>query len=278
VRDSDFIISNRSQALMTERHDVLPPVHQGSIILAAPFHPDHNPLIRRLESTFDLTEDERQALLALPMQVTVLKADQDIVRQGDRPSRSCLLLEGFACTFQLTGEGKRQITAFHIAGDVPDLQSLHLRVLDNSVGTITPCKVGFIRHETLHDLCGRHPRIAGALWRQTLVDAAVFREWITNVGRREGYSRLAHILCELVVRMRAVGLTQDDTCDLPITQAELADATGLSTVHVNRVLQELRGDGLIRLAGGTLTVLDWDGLKKAGDFDPTYLHLEQAAA
>ena len=237
-----------------------------------------HPLIRKLESIFTLTGDERDALTNLPMQVANLKADQDVVREGDRPTRSFTVLEGFACTFKVVGEGKRQIMAFHVPGDVPDLQSLHLKVLDNSVGTITPCKVGFVRHETLHDLCGRYPRIAGALWRQTLVDAAVFREWITNVGRREGYSRMAHILCELVVRMRAVGLTQDDTCDLPITQAELADATGLSTVHVNRVLQELRGDGLIRLAGGALTVLDWDGLRKAGDFDPTYLHLEQAQA
>ena len=234
-----------------------------------------HPLIRKLESISTLTDDERDALVSLPMQVADLKADQDVVREGDRPSRSFTVLEGFACTFKIVGEGKRQILAFYIAGDIPDLQSLHLTVLDNSVSTITPCKVGFIRHEALHDLCGRYPRIAGALWRQTLVDAAIFREWITNVGRREGYSRLAHILCELVVRMRAVGLTQDDTCDLPITQSELADATGLTTVHVNRVLQELRGDGLIRLAGGTLTVLDWDGLKKAGDFDPTYLHLEQ---
>ena len=234
-----------------------------------------HPLIRKLESIFTLTDEERDALVSLPMQVADLKADQDVVREGDRPTRSFAILAGFACTFKIVGEGKRQIMAFHIPGDMPDLQSLHLTVLDISVGTITPCKVGFIRHETLHDLCGRYPRIASALWRQTLVDAAVFREWITNVGRREGYSRLAHILCELVTRMRAVGLAQDHTCDLPITQSELADATGLTTVHVNRVLQELRGDELIKLAGGTLTVLDWDGLKKAGDFDPTYLHLEQ---
>ena len=235
-------------------------------------------LVRKLESIFTLTEDERDALVSLPMQVADLKADQDVVREGDRPTRSFALLEGFACTYKIVGDGKRQIMAFHISGDIPDLQSLHLRVLDNSVGTITPCKVGFIRHEALHDLCGRYPRIAGALWRQTLIDAAVFREWMASIGQREAYSRIAHLLCEMVVRMRSVGLTQDHTCDVPITQGEFADALGISTVHVNRVLQELRGDGLIKLAGGTLTVLDWDGLKKAGDFDPTYLHLEQEQA
>jgi CRP-like cAMP-binding protein len=235
-----------------------------------------HPLIRKLESISTLADGERDALANLPMQVMDLRADQDIVREGDRPTRSCALLEGFACTYKITGEGRRQITAFHISGDIPDLQSLHLKVLDTSLGTITPCKVGFIQHESLRDLCERHPRIASALWRQTLIDAAIFREWT----RREAYSRRAHILCEMVVRMRAVGLAQDYTCDLPITQSEFADAAGLSTVHVNRTLQELRGEELIILKGTTLQVLDWDGLTRAGDFDPTYLHLEwtQAAA
>jgi len=246
--------------------------------LAATHNPIPQPLIRKLESIFTLSDQEREILINLPMQVMDLRADQDIVREGDRPSRSCLLLEGFACTYKMTGDGERQIMAFYISGDIPDLQSLHLRVLDTSLSTITPCKVGFIQHETLHDLCERCPRIASALWRETLIDASIFREWITNVGRRDGYSRMAHILCEMVVRLRAVGLAQDHTCDLPITQSELADATGLTTVHVNRVLQQLRGAGLITLKGGVLSVLDWDGLKKAGDFDPTYLHLEQEQA
>ena len=232
-------------------------------------------LIRKLESIFTLSDDERQAVLDLPLQVMHLKADQDIVREGDRPTRSCALLEGFACTFKVTAEGKRQITAFYIPGDIPDLQSLHLEVLDISLGTLTPCKVGFIQHEVLQGLCDRNPRIAKALWRETLIDAAIFREWTVNVGRREAYSRIAHILCELTVRLQAVGLTQDHTCKIPITQSEFADATGLANVHVNRVLQELRADGLIVLKGDTLQVLDWDQLKQAGDFDATYLHLQR---
>ena len=246
--------------------------------MATTHNSNPHPLIRKLESIFTLSDQERETLVNLPMQVMDIRADQDIVREGDRPSRSCLLLEGFACTNKITGEGKRQIMAFYISSDIPDLQSLHLIVLDTSLGTITPCRVGFIQHETLRDLCGRFPRIASAFWRDTLIEASIFREWITNVGRREAYSRMAHILCELVVRLRAVGLAQDHTCDLPITQSELADATGLTPVHVNRVLQKLRGAGLITLKGGVLSVLDWDGLKKAGDFDPTYLHLEQEQA
>jgi CRP-like cAMP-binding protein len=235
-------------------------------------------LIRKLESIFTLSDEEMMVLVNLPMQVTDIRADQDIVREGDRPTRSCLLMEGFTCISKVTGQGKRQIMGFQLAGDIPDLQSLHLEVLDTTLSTMTPCKVGFIQHETLHDLCARYPRIAAALWRETLIDASIFREWIANIGQRQAHSRIAHILCELVVRMRAVGLARDHTCDLPITQGEFGDATGMSTVHVNRVLQELRGAGLITLNGKTLTVLDWEGLQEAGDFDPTYLHLKQVRA
>jgi CRP-like cAMP-binding protein len=126
----------------------------------------------------------------------------------------------------------------------------------------------------------RYPRITSAFWRECLIDAAIFREWVMNVGQREAYSRMAHVFCELMVRLRAVGLVEDDACDLPITQAEFADAIGTSTVHVNRVLQQMRADGLIELSGNRLYVPDWEALKKAGDFDPIYLHLkkEQAAA
>jgi CRP-like cAMP-binding protein len=237
-------------------------------------------LVRKLESISALCEDERLALQNLPMQVQDLRPDQDIVREGDRPSRSCLVLDGFAATYKMTGDGKRQIMAFHSPGDIPDLQSLQLKVLDSSLGTLTACKVGFIQHEVLRDLCRRYPRINDALWRETLINAAIFREWMTNIGRRDAYNRIAHLFCEWIVRLRAVGLVRDRVCDFPMTQNELADATGVSTVHVNRVLQELRGNGLITLKAGTLTILDWEQLKQAGDFDAAYLHVdrEQTAA
>jgi CRP-like cAMP-binding protein len=237
-------------------------------------------LIRKLESILTLSDDEKTALVNLPMQVQDLRADQDIVREGDRVSRSCALLEGFACRYKMTGDGKRQIMSFHIPGEIPDLQSIHLKTMDHSSQTLTPSTVGFITHETIDDLCARYPRIAGALWRDTLIDAAIFRELMINIGRREAYARTCHLLCELLTRMRAVGLAQDHTCVLPISQGELADALGTSAVHANRVLQDIRKDKLIRLTKSTLTVLEWEGLKRAGEFDPTYLHLEsdQAAA
>jgi CRP-like cAMP-binding protein len=236
------------------------------------------PLVRKLESIFTLTDEERSALENMPMQVQAIRADQDLVREGDRPSRSFVLLEGYASTYKMTGEGKRQIQSWHIPGDIPDLQSLHLKVLDFSISTLTPSRVGFIAHEVLRDLCRRYPRLNDAFWRETLIDAAIFREWMSNIGRREAYNRMAHLLCEWIVRLRAAELAEDHTCDFPMTQQELADATGISTVHVNRVLQELRADGLIELKANKLKVLDWERLKQVGDFHPMYLHFESSEA
>jgi CRP-like cAMP-binding protein len=238
----------------------------------------HSPqtlMIRKLDSIFPLSDEERQALQDLPVQLAVLDADEDIVRVGDRPSQCCLLLRGFTCVYKLTSEGKRQIMALHVPGDLPDLQSLHLKVMDNSVATMSPSTVGFIQHEDLRRLCDRHPRLTAAFWRETLVDAAIFREWLLNVGRREAYNRMAHLLCELLVRLKAVGLVEDGTFDLPLTQSELADCIGTSNVHVNRVLQELRANGLVRTTGSQVTIPDWEKLKEAGDFDPLYLHLKE---
>lgn len=232
-------------------------------------------MIRKLESIFPLSDEERQALHDLPVHVTALKAGQDIVRLGDRPSQSCLVLEGFTCVYKLTSEGKRQIMALHVPGDIPDLQSLHLEIMDNSLATISPCTVGFIQHEDAHHVCERYPRIAAAFWRETLVDASLFREWLLNVGRREAYTRVAHLLCELLMRLKAVGLAEDGMFDLPITQAELADTIGTSSVHMNRVLQALRASGLIQTSKTQVTIPDWEKLKEAGDFDPIYLHLKE---
>jgi CRP-like cAMP-binding protein len=246
----------------------------------ASFPSQNNPLIQKIESVFTLTVDERQVLAKLPMQLAVIEENQDLVREGDRPSRSCLVLSGFTATYKVGRGGKRQIMNFGIAGDIPDLHSLHLKVLDSSVRTLTTCQVGFITHEDLHDLCTRYPRIAAAFWRETLIEGAIFREWMLNIGRREAYSRIAHFFCEMLVRLSAVGVAEDNACDLPITQAELGDALGLTAVHVNRVLQQMRADGLIETKGTRLTIPDWDRLKEVGEFTSRYLQLEkdQAAA
>ena len=236
------------------------------------------PLILKLERGLRLTAEERSALEGLPLRLQSIKSDTEIVREGDRPEACFLLLEGFAAAFKRTGTGKRQIMTFHIAGDIPDLQGLHIKRLDNAVSSITPCKVAFIEHDALIDLCDRFPRLTNALWRETLTDAAIFKEWVLNVGRRDAYAGVAHLICEVVTRMRGVGLVHDGRCAFPMTQNELADAVGISAVHVNRTLQELRAAGLIALSRGKLDLLDWEGLKKAGDFAPDYLYLEEERA
>ena len=240
--------------------------------------PNATPLIRKLESILVLSEDEKDVLRNVSGTIKTVGPRQDLVREGDRPAECCLVLEGFVYRYKLTEEGKRQIFSFHIPGDIPDLQSLHIDVMDHSLGTLSPCKVMYVPHEIVCDLMRRCPRIGDAFWRDTLIDAAVFREWILSLGRREAYGRMAHLLCEFYVRLRAVGLTNGDVCDMPFTQVELADATGVTNVHANRILQELRGEGLITLRAGSLTVLDWERLKEAGEFDPAYLHLKKAAA
>jgi CRP-like cAMP-binding protein len=233
-----------------------------------------HPLIRRLESITNLSQQEKNALLHLPLTIREVAADQDIVREGDRPSECCLILSGMAFRYKMTEGGTRQIMSFHIAGEIPDLQSLHLRTMDHSLSTLTSCKLAFISHQALHVLFERHPRLSGVFWRETLIDAAVFREWMVGLGRRQAPARMAHLLCELFLRHKAVGLVTDHTFEFPITQGELADALGLSNVHVNRTLQELRAQGLIGEQGHLLKILNWEGLKQAGEFDPTYLHQE----
>ena len=233
----------------------------------------HNVLIRKLESISPLSDGEKQCLFNLPLSIEQVGPDQDIVREGDHPTHCCLVIEGFTCRYKFTEEGKRQIFSFHTPGDIPDLQSLHLKVMDHSLKTLTPCKVAFIAHDSITDLNRRCPRVADVLWRDTLIDAAIFREWLLGVGRRSAYTRIAHLLCEVFMRLAAVGLTNGSECDFPITQTEIADALGLSTVHVNRSIQELRAAGLIDLRRSALTILDWDGLTRAGEFDPAYLHI-----
>jgi CRP-like cAMP-binding protein len=262
---------------MTERL-VCSRLKLGSAVMTSQLQTHASLLIRKLETIADLSDEERQAILELPVTVRDLRADQDIVRDQDRPSQCCLILTGFACRYKMTPAGKRQIFSFHIPGDIPDMQSIHLSVMDHSLGTLTASKVAFIPHEHVRALNRRCPRIADMFWRDTLIDAAVFREWMAGLGRRDALARMAHLLCELFLRFKAVGLANGQGFELPLTQAELADALGLSTVHVNRTIQELRGKNLIVLRGGSVTVSDWEALKAAGEFDPTYLHLQSREA
>ena len=242
-------------------------------------HANRYPLLRKIESIalFELSAEERAALEALPMQAAQIDANQDIVREGDRPGRSFAVISGIASTYKTTRAGKRQVMSYHVPGDVPDFQSLHLQTLDISIATVTPCSIGYVQHEAVRALFRAQPRLSEVFWRATLIDAAIVREWTLNTGRRDAYARMAHLLCELVTRLGAVGLAPDLSCDLPMTQPELADALGITPVHVNRTIRDLKAAGLLTLRNRRLTVHDWDGLVAAAEFDPTYLHLRREA-
>ncbi len=219
-----------------------------------------------------LTESESRVVDAVPLQFREVGRDQDLVREGQHSPQCILLVDGFACRYRSLADGRRQILSFHIAGDFIDLQGYLLERLDHGIATLTPSKIALVAHTSITELL-EHPNIARLLWRDTLIDGAMHREWIVNVGRRTAYQRVAHVLCELMTRLQAAGLSREGVCDLPITQGELADATGLSTVHVNRVIQELRRDGLITLRGRAFSALDWTGLQRAAEVDPNYLRL-----
>ena len=234
---------------------------------------EHARLIRKLETIAELSPADREALSRLPLRIELIAENNDIVREGDSPSDCCLILDGFVARYKVLGEGQRQIFSFHIPGDIPDVHSLHLEIMDHSLGALTRCRVAYIPHSVMMDLIEKHPRLAWAFWRDTLIDAAVFREWLAGVGRRSAHQRIAHLFCEVYVRLRAVGLADELKFELPITQVELADALGLSSVHVNRVLQDLRKEGLIASTATSTQIRDWERLKAAGDFDPAYLHL-----
>jgi CRP-like cAMP-binding protein len=235
-------------------------------------------LLLKLDSIAELLPEDKEALLSLPLRVKSYPEDVDIIREGERPNESCLVLEGFCCRYKIVQDGKRQITSFHTPGDMPDLQSIYLKTMDHSIGTLVPTKVAFIPHQSLIALTRQFPRIAAAFWRDTLIDAAIFREWMVGLGRRDAYQRIAHLICEMALRTKAVGLADDDNFEFPVTQTEIGDALGLSNVHVNRVLMALRKNGLITMRNSTVTVLDWEGLKRAGDFDSLYLHQDSRIA
>ncbi len=234
-------------------------------------------LVRKLEQFGPLSGDERRLVESTSFVVRNVEGDQDIARVGERLLHCPFLLDGFACRYRTLESGQRQIMAFLVPNDLCDLTGLLLRKLDHSIGTLTTARVAFIPHAAVLNWTRQHPALGQLLWRATLVDAAVAREWIVNVGRRTAYQRTAHLLCELTLRMRAAGRAQALACEMPLTQIELADALGLTPVHVNRTLQWLRGEGLIELGGGMLTVRNWRELKRAGGFDPAYLYQPAAA-
>jgi CRP-like cAMP-binding protein len=183
------------------------------------------------------------------------------------------VLDGFAYRYKLLEQGTRQILALHIPGDFCDIYSFVVKPMDHGIAAASPCRVAKVPHTVIHDLTETQPRLARMFWWDTAIDAAVTRQWMISMGRRPAYRQVAHLLCELFVRMKAVDLVEGDSYELPITQAELGDIFGLSIVQVNRTLQELRTDGLVVSEGKRVTIPDPAALTEAAGFNPDYLHM-----
>lgn len=233
-----------------------------------------NPFLLNLLRRDELSAEERAIALELANVSNEYPENHELVSEGERAKFSILLLSGFAARVNLLRDGRRQITAIHVPGDFVDLHSLLLERMDHSVVTLTGCAVAKVPHERLRALTVSHPHLARMLWLLTVVDAAIYRRWLVAAGRLTAPAQVAHFLCEMFVRLRSVNHAADDhTFRLPISQTELSDAMGLSVVHVNRTLQQLRAEGLLEWQSAQVRLPDWDRVTDLAEFDPTYLNL-----
>ncbi len=231
-------------------------------------------LIRKLERFEPWREEERQAVIDALVATARLPAHADFVQEGKMPEAVHVMLEGFACGYKILPDGRRQIVSYCIPGDLCDIGTVLIPRMDYSVATLGPALIASLNRERLQELTRHHPRLFRTFWRIALVEQSIAREWIVNVGQRTAFSRAAHLLCEFYIRLRAVGLVQDNSCEIPLTQTEIADTLALSTVHVNRTLMELRRNGFITLRDKLLTIHDLPALQAAAGFDASYLPLE----
>lgn len=231
-----------------------------------------DPLLHRLESIGVVTDEDRAALRRLPMRETQLAKGSEVVADGEVSTSCCLVVSGYLCRSKTLPNGNRQIFSLHTSGDIPDLHSLHLSKMDHTLSAISDCRVVRIPHDAVYEALGRSPTLNALLWRDTLIESAAFRAWMLMLGQAEAVSRMAHLFCELFTRAAMAGLTHNHTFALPLTQADLGDILGISMVHANRTLQDLRGRGLMEFDQQLVSILRWDELRKLGQFDPSYLH------
>ena len=235
-----------------------------------------NALTRRLEEYTPLTDADRDELARLCTQSThTIQAKRDLISEGDAPRSIYVILDGWACHYRSLKNGRRQIVDFSVPGDLCDLNLFILDRMDHSIGAITRLKVAEVGREVFHRVVTNFPNITTALWWVELVSKSIHREWIVNVGQRSARQRIAHLLCEMSLRLESVGLTDGFSYDFPLTQNDIAETTGLTAVHVNRTLQDLRREGLIVLERHKLTIPDMLALQGAGLFNPDYLHIRR---
>jgi CRP-like cAMP-binding protein len=230
-------------------------------------------LVRHLRVHFPLSNEDAAAILVLPYKLRTLEAQAHTLREGDRPDRCAILIDGYAYRHKLTGDGSRQILSLHIPGDALDFQNVFLNEADHNVQMLTRGEVADIARHDLEKLVQERPTISEAILVASLIESSIFREWVVNVGRRDARSRIAHLLCEFSYRLHAQGFANGRGYELPMTQEQLADATGMTAVHVNRVLKSLQSEGLIERNGRVISFPDWERLRSVGDFNSRYLHV-----
>ena len=233
--------------------------------------------LMKLRARVDIDAEEEAVLRALPSETRTVMAKATIIRAGDLLSHSTLLLEGLMCRYKDLSDGQRQITELHLAGDFVDLHSFTLKRLDHNIMAMSQCRIALVPHDRLKRLTEEQPHLARVYWFTTNLDAAIHREWELSLGRRTALSRIAHLFCELHARLGLVGLSDDTGYDFPITQIDLAEASGLTPVHVNRVLRELREERAVEFRSGRVRINDLPKLKAIAGFDPGFLYLERQA-
>lgn len=231
-------------------------------------------LLLKLRVRDHVSEREEAVLREAIAEIETFRSGKTIIRAGQTLDRSALLIDGYVARYKDLAAGERQIMEVHLPGDFLDLHGFLLKKLDHDIGAITKVTIGFAPHVGLRRITEEEPHLARMLWLSTLMDASIQRERILSVGRRSALARIGHLLCELYVRLDLIGLADEMSYSLPFTQTDLADATGLTSVHVNRMLRELREQGLLTFRGGWVTIHDWDRLQSASEFDPIYLHAE----
>lgn len=252
--------------------DPPPPGHEPATVTDTQRF-DPQSLIASLERRDALSDEERQALRDLPWRLKRFGDGDEIVAESARPTESCLLVDGLAARSRHLANGNRQLTALHVTGDFVDLHGFFLKIMDHAVVALTPVTVALVPHRDVQRLAAEMPHLGRMLFMMIAIDAAIQRNWIACMGRMEPIRHLAYLVCEVYKRLEVVGRVDNGSFEFPLTQAEIADLVGLSIVHTNRTLQDLRATGFVTWKGNRIAISDWDGLARLADFDPTYLNL-----
>lgn len=235
----------------------------------------HDILLHKLNEHSRIAAEDDAALRSISVRARHLKPDEDLFAEGSEGETLALVIGGLVARYSTRSDGKRQYLSFHMSGDLPDAQALFLPRRDFALCSIGDARVGLIAREELLELIKSRPSIAFAVWQGTLIDAAIVRAAIANLGTRPGRTRMAHFFCELYYRARSAGIAKQGSCQLPFHQAQLGDALAMSLVTVNRTLQVLRRTGAVQFRNGEMTVYDWPVLAEIGNFDPSYLHIRR---